>query len=383
MNVFFLMMYFIDETNRNNTKLSQQMESVAEMGHNVYYIGLGNDGIYLCHNGEKDYLSRIHHSRINLFYRIQMCNTAYKALNKQKIDFAYVRSMTAVPSFVKVLKRMKKKRIKVVVEIPTYPDYEEANNERRLSRKVAKKMLMPFEKKATMYVDLYTLIGEKASFYHGRKAINISNGIDVRRVRPWNKKGSNQNQIHLIALGNFCYWHGYERLIEGLYEYNLNNGEKEVFFHLVGPDKDGSLKNWEELAKTRGVDKNVILEGSLYGETLDKMFDACDFAISSLGEYKKGLSVDSALKSLNYMARGIPFMHTGIAYEAEEITPFTLKVPNDSTVICIDEIIDKIDYFRKHEYGAKVLRDYCANNCTWREQFTKVFSELNKNEDYI
>ncbi len=377
MKIFFLMLFYIDDQTRNNTKLSQQMEAVSKMGHDVYYIGIGNDGIYLCHNSEREFINSIKDSKINIFNRIQMCKAACKVIKHSNFDIAYIRNMTAVPSFVNVLRQLKKCDTKIVVEIPTYPDFEEANHERRFTRKIAKKILMPLEKKASSYVDLYTLIGEKANSYHGIRAINICNGIDVNKVSIWKRINDNSNDVHLIALANFCYWHGYERLIEGLANYYKNGGSRNVYLHFVGPDKDGSLAQWVSLSKSKNVFDNVVLEGSLYGEQLDEVFNKCDFAISALGEYKKGLSVDSALKSLTYLAKGIPFMHTGVTFESVEIEPFTLKVINDPSPIDINEILSKIDFLNNCNYESNILRNYCNNNCTWKEQFIRVFSELN------
>ncbi len=65
--------------------------------------------------------------------------------------------------------------------------------------------------------------------------IQISNGIDAKAISIRQKVAADEN-IHLIGVATLSFWHGYDRVIEGLHKYykNGNPNRKELFFHIVG-----------------------------------------------------------------------------------------------------------------------------------------------------
>ena len=372
------MLIDIDDMSRNNSKLIQQIHSAEKLGYSVYFFGYSVKGIFLCHNKKKKFFCRTINVKNNFLKRNQLYRAMLHLLDTGiHFDYCYVRKMLTTVNYGRCLKKMHNQGIRVVVEIPTYPDYEEYKNDKRQYRRLVFSVLKHFDKHYSKYVDLFALIGEPANQYFGRKAINIQNGIDTDNTSRW-MKNRFSDDLNALVIANFCSWHGIERLISGLRQYQENNGKNKIRVHLVGPDCDGSLKEWKDMAVNNGVGDSVIVYGRKYGKELDSIVNECDIAFSSLGEYKKGINNASELKLLNYCARGIPFVYCTSFDREEEIGRFCLKIENDASSVDFFRIIEFIDKLPQRNEVVESLRSFSKKNFCWEKQLEKVFQELDK-----
>ncbi len=200
-------------------------------------------------------------------------------------------------------------------------------------------------------------------------SLTVSNGILVDRVRHTRFQPFNGSTLHVALMGGReSPWHGTGRLLRSLSAYRGKTGIK---LHLVGDlgSPVGALR----------LPRNVEVEfhGTLLGPDLDALLSQMNLAVSSLALYECGLEEISALKTREYTARGIPFVigHTDPDLRfAPEKTKFFLSVPNDDSMIELDELIefsermtdrepeDAIsDFMRGHarrhmDWGAKLQR---------------------------
>lgn len=377
-SMLFFMLFNIDDINGNNSKLIQQINTAERMNYKVYYLGYSKSGIYLCHRSKRKFLSKTFPVNKNFLKRMQLFVAMLKLLHTNiHFDYCYVRKMITTINYGRCLKRLHKLGTKVVVEIPTYPDYEEIKRDKRQYRRIAFFFLKLIDKHYSKYVDLFALIGEPSNNYFGRKAINIQNGIDTSLVSPWIKETESE-EINLLTVAYYCSWHGYERLIKGLKNYYDHNGERKITIHFVGKDCDGSLKEWLDLAKSLGVYSNIVFHGTKYGVELDEIVNCCDVAISSLGEYKKGINNATELKMLNYCARGIPFIYCTNFANEEKIAKYCLKVENNSNPVDFNKILSFIDSLSASSSSTKELRSFCKSNFGWEKQIDKVIRELDE-----
>ena len=75
------------------------------------------------------------------------------------------------------------------------------------------------------------------SDYHrifGQRTIQISNGVDFDSIPLKKMLSKNTSVIHLLGVAEVHYWHGYDRLIDGLGKYYQNPANTTVFFHIAG-----------------------------------------------------------------------------------------------------------------------------------------------------
>ncbi len=256
-------------------------------------------------------------------------------IKQEEVQFVYIRSNhNANPFTIYFVKQLKRLGIKVVMEIPTYPyDHEYLGRERELF------VDRLFRKQLCKYIDrIVTFSNEETIF--GRPTIRISNGIDFNsiplRTIPIDRK---ENEIHLIAVAEIHFWHGFDRLIHGLGRYYQTNPTTQVYLHLVG-DFFGTREKEEILTpiKTYGLEKHVICYGNQSGDALNNIFNQCDFAIGSLARHRSGITHIKTLKNREYAARGFGFIYSETDDDFEQM-PYILKVPADETPIDVPQLI--------------------------------------------
>ena len=108
----------------------------------------------------------------------------------------------------------------------------------------------------------------------GGKTIRISNGIDFDAIPLKQNRNNTSHELHLIGVAEVHYWHGFDRLVNGLAEYYRTNPDYKVYFHIVGP-LTGEREQGEILPVIRDnhLEPYVILHGPLHSEELDAQFE--------------------------------------------------------------------------------------------------------------
>lgn len=364
------------------SKMTGQINAVRALGYNVWYTAVDRSEIFIF-NGEKLIkIAELPNRNFKLLKQISFYNTFYKSVYKFLIhsdirfEFAYIRNMFFCVNSVRLLKKLRKDSIKVVMEIPTHPVEDEYRLIRNIFRKNLLLALNRLSKFHSKYVNIYAVIGDQCKEYFGRKAINIKNGIDVENT-PVKKTAVNEDEIHILAMATMAKWHGYDRLIQGLYEYYKDGGHKEIFIHMVGNDGDGSFADWKKLALSLDLDKRVIFEGYLTGVNLHSVIDKCDIAVSSLAGHRKNIYITSELKSREYMARGLPFIFSTNDEILENAKGYCFKVSNDDSNIDFNILIDFVDTTRHDPELPGKMRMYALNNMSWGKEFSVILQNLN------
>jgi hypothetical protein len=379
--VLFLMAYPLDSGRGNNKqKFDGQMKSVKRLGYDVWFTACKDGVIFLCHNNEKIKIGKILISKRNFFKLIALCKSIFKIYKIQKFDLCYMRYSPCTFEIINALKVMKKHKTKIIVEIPTYPWRGEIKNNKHITYKFIILVLdFLYFKWMCKYIDLFTLIGENAREYGGIKAINIENGIDFD-VNPLKENKNVTEEINILALAKMCYWHAYDRVIEGLKEYYLNNNIKreKILLHLVGSDGDGSLLKWTRMVKEYSLNKYVVIHGEKEGRELNEIFNFCDIGLGALGMYREDLDFTSSIKISVYCARGLPFIYSAKHNLLNERLKFCLKVANDNSPLNIEKVIGFVKFIRTQKNISKEMRRYAYRNMTWDIQFKKIFSNFNK-----
>ena len=172
------------------------------------------------------------HNKIQTFFNHLFSKNVFdfEFINSNSYNCIYIirRLLPNNHSLLHTLKMIKCKNpsCKIVYEIPTYPyDMEHKG----LSGKLFLLIDKLYRRKLHKYVDrIATLTDDKEIF--GCKTLKITNGVDCSSIPICKKENFDKNHINLIAVAQFLFWHGYERVIEGLSKYKKN----DVFLHLVG-----------------------------------------------------------------------------------------------------------------------------------------------------
>ena len=286
---------------------------------------------------------------------------------QEKIDFIYWRTFhNSNPFTIHLAKELRKSNVRIILEIPTFPyDQEYASHSEKLTLMGDQLVRKQFCK----YVDRIVTFSNDEEIF-GRPTIRISNGIDFSKIPLRQSMHDVSKELHLVAVAEIHYWHGYDRLIEGLYRYYQANPKYKVHFHLAGPIS-GEREQHEvvDAVSNYHLEQYVHLYGPLHGEALEELFNKGDFAIGSLGRHRSGITHIKTLKNREYAARGIPFIYSENDSDFDH-QPYILKAPADESPISIRQILDFIDH---QPLSPSTIRS-SVEHLSWKNQMEIVIT---------
>lgn len=306
-------------------------------------------------------------------------------LESEQIDLLYIRSYhNANPATIRFVKAAKRLGVRILLEIPTYPYDQEYQSPKEKLQLAVDRL---YRHRFCRYVDKIITFSSDAEIF-GRPTICISNGIDFRHIALRHvTRHDLSREIHLIAVAEIHFWHGYDRLIQGLGRYynDINDTQNEirsshtkpssnhpeVHFHLVGPLSGireeqcikSAIEQWH-------LDSYVHLHGRQSGKALDDLFDQADFAIGSLGRHRSGITHLRSLKNREYAARGFAFLYSEIDDDFEQ-QPYVLKAPADESPI---DIASVVRFIQNNKFDPQTIRG-SIQHLSWKEQMRKVIEQ--------
>ena len=134
------------------------------------------------------------------------------------IDFVYIRYLHfANPYFINFLKRLKLSGVKIIMEVPTFPyDQEYVGNS------LSKILERASRKRFKYYVDRIVSFSNYETIFDV-PTIRISNGIDINNIKLVSGEHNKiPGVVNMIGVAALSFWHGYDRVIEGLKDYYSN-----------------------------------------------------------------------------------------------------------------------------------------------------------------
>ena len=375
MKILFLVYHGFSDESGISKKIHYQVKGLRQNGHEVHlcYYDFDPRGHRCRYVGNKVIADYGTGALAAIRSRTQLdCIYNYCAVNA--IEMVYARSfMNANPILVRLFHKLNKRGIKCITDIPTYP-YDSEFKGYPLKYKIPLYIDKLFRKALAKKMEAIVTFSNEETIF-GKRTICISNGIDLDSIPIHNPK--KQNDIHLIAVAEIHYWHGFDRLVAGMGEYyKLNPDARKVFFHVVGWEDDrGTTSNGyltvEQTAKKYNIGQYVVNHGKLFGDKLNEVFNQCVFAIGSLGRHRSGITNIKTLKNREYAARGIPFIYSETDNDFED-KPYIIKAPADESPVNIRQIIDFID---THDVNPTEIRN-TVEHLSWRFQMEKVVREI-------
>jgi hypothetical protein len=277
-------------------------------------------------------------------------------------DFIYIRRISPVNySLIKLLKTIKEKNkeCKIVYEVPTYPYDKEHIT---IKAKINLFIDIIFRVRLRKYVDRITTVSDDDIIF-GIPTIKIYNGICCSDIQVRTSGTISQN-INIICVAQFMFWHGYERLINGIYQYYKQETSYNVYVHFIGEGPE--LNSYKNLTQQYCLSGYITFYGSLYGEKLTNIFNLADIAVCSLGAHRIGITLGSFLKSREYLARGLPIISSTIIDILPNDFKYCLYVPEDESPININYVIDYYLNLIKIQSLQEIIdniRTFAEENC--------------------
>ncbi|KIC01412.1 hypothetical protein OA88_14085 [Flavobacterium sp. JRM] len=189
----------------------------------------------------------------------------------------------------------------------------------------------------------------------------ITNGVLVNQIQK--KTYSNiviNKSINLIFVGNTAVWHGLERLLLGMKNYN---GSLDYSLFLVGKEET-FLEILNKLELKEFINKHIFLTGFKTGEELEKLFDDADCAIGSLGLHRINILNGVPLKHREYLSRGLPFIYSGMDEDIDDsISKYLFNIEANESPVDFSKLLQFInDLNKKEENVSQILTQYADKN---------------------
>lgn len=347
-------------------KILSQIKAFRNMGYSVSYTGINYENVFIANESE------VREFKLNRFRpnRSSVYKSIMKYLNNNNFKVAYIRGLSCDFEYLKLLKKLENCGTRIIIEIPTYPREKatlKQNGIRGVLLYILDKMLSVDLYKIN--IDRFLVIGNQVDRLFGKPAYNIYNGVDVEEygVREYPVK----DEVHVAAVAHVNNKHGYDRFIEGMFEYyaSVDKLKKRIFLHVIG----SGTKNLETLVAKYNLNNYVMFHGVLSGERLDEVLNESQIALGALAIHRDNLWRGSVLKVKEYCARGIPFV---VSYEEDKLVgePFCLQVSPDETSIDINQIINFEDYCCKNSDDLiKKMRNIAEKQFKWETIYKDHF----------
>ena len=369
MRILFLVYHGFSEHSGISKKIHYQVKGLRENGHDVRlcYYGLAEND-HRCRYID-DVVIRDYGKGAMAAIRQRMSYSCiYDYCVKENIEFVYARCFqNANPWLIRFFRKLRKAGIHAVTEIPTYP-YDQEFKHFEWKMRLGLKIDQIFRNKLYQQMDALVTFSE-ADYIFGQRTIRISNGVDFDSIPLHQRPVNNLSTIHLIGVAEVHPWHAFDRIMSGIGEYN---GDREVFFHVVGGVHPYRMStDFEPIINKYGLQNKIIFHGQLFGEELTKVFNQCQFAIGSLGRHRSGITVIKTLKNREYATRGIPFIYSEQDSDFDN-QPYVIKAPANESPVKIQQIVDFIDHFKmKPEEIRKTVE-----HLTWKIQMQLVLNAV-------
>ena len=282
-----------------------------------------------------------------------------------EFDYAYIRFQFFDYFFNRMLKRLKENNVKIVVEIPTYPYIDELKGQ---GLKGIPKIIVDslFTNICRRKIDRFTSPAYEGSIL-GSPVLPMKNGIETDSVQMRNTSVAEDGVISLLAVASMSPWHGYERVIEGMREYCAHDHKRPVHFHMVGEGVE--LDHYKQLVNEYGLQDNITFWGRLSGAPLDEVYNLCQIGVCALGTYKHKIAKTNALKTLEYLAKGMPVICDTSEVALPESHPYRMNVPMDRSAVNIGEVICFYESIFENgtprEEVENSIRNECREKCSF------------------
>lgn len=370
-------------------KLDAQIAALRRLGHTVHYTVETKEGVHL-HTGESAVPLAIYapaksrFSTVNDLHRMAEFENALPkafAVTEQPYDLLYIRKRIFNPWQRRALKFIRRRHsARVVIELPTYPYDREWKTYPGYMWTIWPHMDRLFRHTMRTSVDSYAVVfgtAEPPRALYGVPAISIGNGVEVAALPVHQTQPPADGSLNLVCVSTMSHWHGYDRLIQGLINYKKTSGMRLIKLHIVG---DGPcITPWRELSEREGVANMVTFYGRTDGHALDEIFDCCQVAVCSLAAHRKGIYQDSALKTREYVARGLPLICSSrdeLLSLISDTGPYVLVCPLDESPIDMNAVLAFWGALGEPAEAARRLRTIAEKHCTWETQLAKVLAHV-------
>lgn len=288
----------------------------------------------------------------------------YSSNELDNADVIYYRRAIIDRYTIKLLKEIKVRNPKclVILEIPTYPYDKELKDLSQLPLLYKERWN---RKKLYQYVDRIATLTDDSMIF-GIPIIKIQNGIDFSITSQRIISNEEDGIVHGVMVGNFQFWHGLDRLIEGMKNYYAGDQQRRKFIlHVVGPTENVIIMDTEtEELVVKGY---IHFYGRVSFNETEKVYDNVSLAFEAFGVHRRSPGqISSSIKSREYGAKGLPIISGSKIDYIPEDYPYFYKVDEDDSPIDIESVVKFHDRVFADGYiqVADEIRAFAQERCS-------------------
>lgn len=365
MKVLYITTLYLEKSNGISKKILAQVEALRNNKLDTilcHYARKGNTRYWAINEKPLEKLG----NKPQIVLR-KITNTYYNPIlsyiKENNISFIYLRyNHNASPIFNSFLKKIKQLGVRIILEIPTYP-YDGEYNTCNLRYKLHARIERHYRKSLHKYIDRIVTFSNDNEIFD-IPTLRISNAINLANI-PLRADKPQHEYIRFTGVANLNFWHGYDRLIEGMREYYAKAPAIKVLFDIVG---DGVIKDeLEKLSKRYNLTPYIKFYGLLSGSELDDIFKDTDVCVGCLACHRKDIKEVKSLKNIEYAARGIPFIYSENNDDFDKQS-YIIKATPDETPINIHKVIENLSTI---EHTPKEIRNTILH-LSWDTQMQNI-----------
>lgn len=329
-------------------------------------------------NPESGFFSKLmDHLRVSWLGSINFSD-CYSDLVKERFDAIYLRFYLPGSGLIKFLQRVKKDcpSTLLLLEYPTLNVLTEMKKRDMVSRVNYYLNRNKIAKLNSSVDHIVTLTKDKRLF--GKPAIHMPNGIALEGINPVGVPPFSNKMILIGVTSDCAFYHGFDKVIEGMAEYKKTGGQTEIFFRIISNPLSTHVTQLKDLARELNVQDHVSFEMPKTREELAFEYSKAHLGIGTLALHRIGLMDNYSLKHREYAAFGLPFIMSK-GDDHFEASPFVLTVERNDEPLDIQQVIDfYVTLTGNHPGYPQEFRSSVEDKITWMAQMKNVFEAINK-----
>lgn len=391
MNILYISPMLIDYENMDGVarKLIFQKDALASIGENdrMYLASFFADDYYAVKGDDYEKELAFENKKSKQLNMFQIYPQIPGVCEELSINAVYFRVMALSWVTNKLFADLKKKNIKIVIEIPTYPFWKEkwmdafdcikkGTIKKGISRCGTNIVYWFYAHKLKNKIEAIVTFSNITELW-GNKVIGIANGYNFGIPEQEKTLKKPSDILNLLIVASIRDNHGADRIIQGMIDYYSSGGKREICFHIVG---DGDvIPKLKSLAKSNPSTANkVIFYGFKSGKQLDNIYDLADIGVSALGFHRIGVYYCSPLKSKEYFAKGLPIVGTTAEKDIldKECKEYYYSVSEDDKAINIAGLISFYDDLEAKGVTNRIIVESAARYFDWKSIMKPIYEVL-------
>ena len=298
---------------------------------------------------------------------------AEKAILGAMYDGIYLRFYLPGSGLIRFLKKVKSQRNKplLLLEYPTLNVNQIIKDD--LARRVSYIINEGRIKKLNQLSDyIVTLTKDRKLF--GKPALFMPNGLDLTKINVL-RKPELTNTIILLGVASDCaHYHGYDKVIKGMYEYKKAGLLPMVRFRIISSLLGHNIEFLRNLIKEFGLEDDVVFLDIMERKESEKQYQQVHIGVGTLALHRVGLMDNYSLKHREYAAFGLPFVMSK-GDDVFEQSPFVMTVERNEEPIDIAALVKFYTgiWNKETEYTTN-FRASMENLITWDAQLMEIFT---------